>query len=65
MVSLVTYCHRSMNQSLGWMGVYISYVALQANGIVNVALHQVSYLYFAKGGKISIMSNTNTESNSN
>jgi hypothetical protein len=26
---------------------------------------QVSYLYFTRGGRISIMSKTNTESNSN
>jgi hypothetical protein len=46
-----------------------SYVALQAHGIINVALHrsilQVSYLYFPKGGRVSIMPKTNTGSNSN
>jgi hypothetical protein len=53
------------------MLVDVSYAAPQAHGIVNVALHrtgsilQVSYLYFPKGGRISIMSKTNTESKSN
>jgi hypothetical protein len=50
-------------------GVDISYAAPQAYGIINVAFHreflQVSYLYFSMGGRISIMSKTNTESNSN
>jgi hypothetical protein len=50
------------------MLVDISYVASQAHGIINVALTrsilQVSYLYFPKGGRFSIMSKTNTGSNS-
>jgi hypothetical protein len=47
------------------MLVDISYAAPQAHRIVHVALLQVSYLYFPKGGRISIMSKTNRESNSN
>jgi hypothetical protein len=43
--------------------------ALQVHGIVNVALHREYssgiIFYFPKGGRISIMSKTNTESNSN
>jgi hypothetical protein len=50
------------------MLVGVSYVAPQAHGIVNVALHreyfQVSYLYFPKGGSTSIMSMINTRNNS-
>jgi hypothetical protein len=51
------------------MLVDISYAAPQAHRIVNVALHR-DYspgiiLYFSKGGIISIMSKTNTGSNSN
>jgi hypothetical protein len=49
--------------------VDVSNEAPQAHRIVNAALHrsilQVSYLYFSKGGRISIMSKTNTGSNSN
>jgi hypothetical protein len=51
------------------MLVDVSYAAPQAHGIVNVALHrdilQVSYLDFPKGGRISIISKTNTRNNSN
>jgi hypothetical protein len=51
------------------MLVDVSYAAPQAHGIVNVALHrdilQVSYLDFPKGGRISIISKTNTGNNSN
>jgi hypothetical protein len=58
----------SDEEAIVW-GVDISYAALQAHRIVNVALHwsilQVLYLYFPKGERISIMSKTNTESNSN
>jgi hypothetical protein len=47
----------------------ISYIALQAHKIIIVALHRgilhISYLYFTNGGRISIMSKTNIESNSN
>jgi hypothetical protein len=51
------------------MLIDVSYVAPQAPGIVNVALHREYSLginlYFRKGGRVSIMSQTNTESNSN
>jgi hypothetical protein len=51
------------------MLVDVLYAAPQAHGIVNIALHQEyslgSYLIFPKGGRISIMSKTNTGSNSN
>jgi hypothetical protein len=51
------------------MRVEVSYVAPQAHGIVNVALHREYspgiVLYFPKGGRISILSKTNTESNYN
>jgi hypothetical protein len=51
------------------MFVDISYAAPQAHGIVNVALHREYspgiVFIFPRGGKISIMSKTNTGSNSN
>jgi hypothetical protein len=44
-------------------------VPLQAHGIINVALHREYspgiVFYFPKGGRISIVSKTNTGSNSN
>jgi hypothetical protein len=47
----------------------VSYAALQAHEIVNVALHQEYspgiVFIFSNGGRISIMSKTNIESNSN
>jgi hypothetical protein len=60
-----------MGRGGGWaLGVVdVSYAAPQAHRIVNIALHReyppVSYLYFPKGLKISIMSKTNIESDSN
>jgi hypothetical protein len=49
--------------------VDVSYAAPEAYEIVNVALHReysLSIVFiFSKGGRISIMSKTNTESNSN
>jgi hypothetical protein len=49
--------------------VDVSYAALQAHKIINVALHREYSLdivfIFTKGGRISIMSKTNTGSNSN
>jgi hypothetical protein len=51
------------------MLVDVSYVALQAHGIVNVALHQEYspgiVFIFSQGRRISIMPKTNTGSNSN
>jgi hypothetical protein len=51
------------------MAIDVSYAAPQIHGIVNEhftrSILQVSYLYFFKGGRISIMSKTNIESNSN
>jgi hypothetical protein len=46
----------------------ISYVAPQAHGIVNIALHREyapDIVFIFSYGRISIMSKTNTESNSN
>jgi hypothetical protein len=49
--------------------VDVSYAAPQAHGIVNVTLHReyssAIVFIFSKGGRISIMSKTNTVSNSN
>jgi hypothetical protein len=50
------------------MLVDISYAALQAHGIINVALHQeysLGIIFIFPQGRISITSKTNTESNSN
>jgi hypothetical protein len=51
------------------MLVDISYAALQAHGIVNVTLHREYspgiVFIFPKGGRVSIISKTNTESNNN
>jgi hypothetical protein len=51
------------------MLVDVSYAAPQAHGIINVALHREYspgiVLYFPKGERISIMTKTNIESNSN
>jgi hypothetical protein len=54
------------------ISVDVSYVAVQAHRIVNVALHQeysvgiiFIFSWLFKGGRISIMSKTNTGSNSN
>jgi hypothetical protein len=49
--------------------VDVSYAALQVHRIINVALHReyspgIIFMFF-QGGRISIMSKTNTESNSN
>jgi hypothetical protein len=47
----------------------VSYAAPQVHGIVNVAIHREYSLgtifIFFQGGRISIMSKTNTGSNSN
>jgi hypothetical protein len=59
----------SIKSKLRHVTVHVSYAASQAHGIVNVALHrvtlQVRYLYFPKGGRIFIMSKTNTGCNAN
>jgi hypothetical protein len=52
------------------MLVDVLYAAPQAPGIVNVVLHQecslrTIFIFFPKGGRISIMSKTNTGSNFN
>jgi hypothetical protein len=51
------------------MLVDVSYAAPQAHGIVNVALHQEYsagiIFIFSQGRRISVMSKTNTGSNSN
>jgi hypothetical protein len=50
------------------MLVDVLFAAPQVHEIVNVAPHQEyspgSYLYFPKGGRIAVMSKTNTGSNS-
>jgi hypothetical protein len=49
--------------------VDVSYAAPQAHGIVNVALHREYspgiVFIFSQGGRISIISKTNTGNNSN
>jgi hypothetical protein len=54
---------------LDMLTVDISYAAPQTHGIVNVALYRVCSLgivfIFPQGGRISIMSKTNTGCNSN
>jgi hypothetical protein len=59
-----------INRTLeGWGYVDVSYVAPQAHKIVNVALHQEYstgiIFIFSQGGRISIMSKTNTGSKFN
>jgi hypothetical protein len=51
-----------------WCAVDVSYAAPQANIIVNVALHReysTGIVFIFSEGRISIMSKTNIENNSN
>jgi hypothetical protein len=60
---------KKLSHGLKKIFVDVSYAAPQGHEIIKVALHREYYpgiiFIFSKGGRISIMSKTDTESNSN